>query len=81
MEDRLPWGEGARRDAQDLSWRQLPVVERLKHALVAGIDEYVVADTEDHAEDAVRLCKLELDAGPVVATVEAAMAAAGVTLR
>ena len=35
----------------------------------------VVADTEDHAEDAVRLCKLEIEAGPVVATIEAAMAA------
>ncbi|MGH7559987.1 MAG: methionine synthase [Gemmatimonadales bacterium] len=33
--------------AQDLSWRSLPVRERLAHALVEGIDEYVVLDTEE----------------------------------
>ena len=32
--------------AKDLSWRSLPVRERLKHALVEGNDEYVVEDTE-----------------------------------
>jgi 5-methyltetrahydrofolate--homocysteine methyltransferase len=32
--------------AKDLSWRSLPVSERLKHALVEGNDEYVVEDTE-----------------------------------
>jgi 5-methyltetrahydrofolate--homocysteine methyltransferase len=31
---------------QDLSWRELPVAERLTHALVNGIDEYVIEDTE-----------------------------------
>jgi 5-methyltetrahydrofolate--homocysteine methyltransferase len=30
----------------DLSWRELPVGERLRHALVQGLDEYVVEDAE-----------------------------------
>ncbi|MEX2496190.1 MAG: methionine synthase [Woeseia sp.] len=32
---------------RDLSWRELPVAERLSHALVNGIDEYVIEDTEE----------------------------------
>jgi 5-methyltetrahydrofolate--homocysteine methyltransferase len=31
----------------DLSWRDAPVEERLKHALVHGIDEYIEQDTEE----------------------------------
>jgi 5-methyltetrahydrofolate--homocysteine methyltransferase len=31
----------------DLAWRDWPVNKRLEHALVQGIDEYVVADTEE----------------------------------
>jgi 5-methyltetrahydrofolate--homocysteine methyltransferase len=32
---------------QDRSWRQLPVNERLTHALVEGISDWIVADTEE----------------------------------
>ncbi len=32
---------------KDESWRQTPVVERLKHALVNGITDYIEADTEE----------------------------------
>ncbi|HEU5219148.1 MAG TPA: methionine synthase [Gemmatimonadales bacterium] len=32
--------------AEDLAWRSLPVRERLSHALVEGIDAFVVEDTE-----------------------------------
>ncbi|HLA74033.1 MAG TPA: methionine synthase, partial [Steroidobacteraceae bacterium] len=38
---------GARERKEDLAWRQLPVHERLSHALVAGIDQYVIEDTEE----------------------------------
>ncbi len=31
----------------DLTWRELPVNKRLEHALVKGINEYIVADTEE----------------------------------
>ncbi len=32
---------------EDLAWRELPVTERLAHALVKGLDQYVVEDTEE----------------------------------
>jgi 5-methyltetrahydrofolate--homocysteine methyltransferase len=40
-------GEGGKMATQDLSWREAPVMERLTHALVHGIDEYVDQDTEE----------------------------------
>jgi 5-methyltetrahydrofolate--homocysteine methyltransferase len=40
--------KGQLRDAtHDLSWRKQPVAERLAHALVKGITEFVVEDTEE----------------------------------
>ncbi|MBI4208160.1 MAG: methionine synthase [Deltaproteobacteria bacterium] len=45
--DKYP-GEGVKvlREA-DLAWREWPVAERLKHALVQGIDLYIEQDTEE----------------------------------
>ncbi|HHJ13886.1 MAG TPA: methionine synthase [Gammaproteobacteria bacterium] len=41
-------GDGATADKkEDLEWRDLPVVKRLEHALVKGIDAYVEQDTEE----------------------------------
>ena len=40
-------GGGVLRRADDLEWRKLPVEERLKHALVKGLDEFVLEDTEE----------------------------------
>ncbi|MBM4197733.1 MAG: methionine synthase [Gammaproteobacteria bacterium] len=41
-------GEGGGRVATaDLAWREWPVAKRLTHALVRGIDEFIVADTEE----------------------------------
>jgi len=37
----------AKEQVQDLAWRQWPVDKRLEHAMVKGITEYVVADTEE----------------------------------
>ncbi|MCR9279121.1 MAG: methionine synthase [Pseudomonadaceae bacterium] len=34
-------------DATDLAWRELPVNERLSHALVKGITSHIVDDTEE----------------------------------
>ncbi|MDR0378546.1 MAG: methionine synthase, partial [Candidatus Accumulibacter sp.] len=40
--------DNKRREAvPDLAWRDAPPEERLKHALVKGISEFVVADTEE----------------------------------
>jgi len=47
----LEFAEGYRGTAQvrarDLSWREGNVAERLRHALVSGIDDFVVEDTEE----------------------------------
>jgi 5-methyltetrahydrofolate--homocysteine methyltransferase len=40
-------GGGSVKRGDDLEWRKLPVEERLQHALVKGIDEFVLADTEE----------------------------------
>jgi 5-methyltetrahydrofolate--homocysteine methyltransferase len=40
-------GEGGVRRREDLEWRKLPVGKRLEHALVKGIDDYVLEDTEE----------------------------------
>ncbi len=37
----------AKESGPDLAWRQWPVEERLSHALVKGITEFVVGDTEE----------------------------------
>jgi 5-methyltetrahydrofolate--homocysteine methyltransferase len=38
---------GARTQIEDLSWREAPVAQRLTHALVKGISQYVTEDTEE----------------------------------
>ena len=39
-------GEGGKQRVQDLSWREAPVAKRLEYALVRGITEFIVEDTE-----------------------------------
>jgi 5-methyltetrahydrofolate--homocysteine methyltransferase len=45
--ERFKGGGAGPRRADDLEWRKLPVEERLQHALVKGLDEFVLADTEE----------------------------------
>jgi len=45
--DKYRGGETTAAKQEDLAWRQLPVAQRLAHALVKGIDEYVVEDAEE----------------------------------
>jgi len=40
-------GGGQVKRGDDLEWRKLPVAERLQHALIKGMDEFVLADTEE----------------------------------
>ncbi len=40
-------GEAGQATVKDLSWREAPVEERLCHALVKGITEFIVEDTEE----------------------------------
>ena len=39
-------GRSSRAKKDDLAWREWPVQQRLEHALVQGIDEFIIADTE-----------------------------------
>ena len=48
----------------DDSWRQLPVAERLSHALVKGIDQFILEDTEAARVAAAR--PLEVIEGPLM---------------
>ena len=41
-------GDGSTgKKVEDLEWRNLPPVKRIEHALVKGIDSYVIEDTEE----------------------------------
>jgi 5-methyltetrahydrofolate--homocysteine methyltransferase len=40
-------GGGGQERKEDLAWRQLPIRERLSHALVSGNDQYIIEDTEE----------------------------------
>jgi len=58
-------GTGAARPEADLSWRQMPVTDRLTHALVEGIDTWVVEDTEEARLAAAH--PIEVIEGPLMA--------------
>ncbi len=46
-------GEAGQKRAEDLAWRSWPVSKRIEHALVRGIDEFILEDT-DAAQDRAR---------------------------
>jgi 5-methyltetrahydrofolate--homocysteine methyltransferase len=57
--------KGKRREkVDDLTWREAPVGERLAHALVKGISEYIVDDTEEARLAADR--PIEVIEGPLM---------------
>jgi 5-methyltetrahydrofolate--homocysteine methyltransferase len=58
-------GEAGAKKAEDLAWRSWPVTKRLEHALVKGIDEFVVEDTEEARAAAKH--PLEVIEGPLMA--------------
>ncbi len=60
---------GAARPEADLAWRDWPVADRLRHALVEGIDTYVVEDTEEARLAAGR--PIEVIEGPLMAGMNA----------
>jgi 5-methyltetrahydrofolate--homocysteine methyltransferase len=47
LAERYKGTAGKEAAARDLSWRELPVQERITHALVNGITEFIDADTEE----------------------------------
>jgi len=57
-------GDGAARRGEVLAWREWPAARRLEHALVAGIDEFIVVDVEEARVAAVR--PLDVIEGPLM---------------
>ncbi|MGE5510132.1 MAG: methionine synthase [Bacteroidota bacterium] len=58
-------GDGGKKKEADLAWRSAPVEERLKHALVHGITDFIEADTEEARAAAAR--PLDVIEGPLMA--------------
>jgi 5-methyltetrahydrofolate--homocysteine methyltransferase len=58
-------GDGAKRKEADLTWRQASVEERLKHALVHGITDFIEIDTEEARAGAAK--PLHVIEGPLMA--------------
>ncbi|RSM79024.1 methionine synthase [Kibdelosporangium aridum] len=56
-------GKGTKRTV-DLSWREAPVKQRLEHALVHGIVDFIEEDTEEARQDAAR--PLDVIEGPLM---------------
>ncbi len=40
-------GEAGTKKQVDLQWRSLPVAKRLEHALIKGLDDFIIEDTEE----------------------------------
>jgi 5-methyltetrahydrofolate--homocysteine methyltransferase len=57
-------GGGLLKRGDDLEWRKLPVAERLQHALIKGLDEFVLDDTEEARLQAKR--PLDVIEGPLM---------------
>jgi 5-methyltetrahydrofolate--homocysteine methyltransferase len=58
-------GHGGKQKVQDLAWRELAVEERLSHALVNGITDYIEQDVEEARAKAER--PLHVIEGPLMA--------------
>ncbi len=58
-------GTGEVAETQDAEWRSWPVDKRLEHALVKGLDQWVVADTEEARLQIAR--PIEVIEGPLMA--------------
>ena len=51
-------GGGMKKTGEDLAWRDAPVAERMKHALIKGIDKYIVEDAEEARQGFDRCLKV-----------------------
>src|SRR5499426_392240 len=58
-------GEGVKSKEKDLAWREATVEERLKHALVHGINDFIEADTEAARRSSAK--PIEVIEGPLMA--------------
>ena len=58
-------GDGSVAEVEDAAWRSLPVIERISHAMVHGIDAFIIEDTEQARAEATR--PLDVIEGPLMA--------------
>jgi 5-methyltetrahydrofolate--homocysteine methyltransferase len=58
-------GDGTAVPVEDAAWRNTPVDDRITHAMVHGIDAFIVEDTEEARKAAAR--PLEVIEGPLMA--------------
>ena len=58
-------GDGSVAEVEDAAWRSLPVIERITHAMVHGIDAFILEDTEQARAEATR--PLDVIEGPLMA--------------
>ncbi len=58
-------GDGAQGPVEDAAWRSAPVDDRITHAMVHGIDAFIVEDTEEARKAAAR--PLDVIEGPLMA--------------
>jgi 5-methyltetrahydrofolate--homocysteine methyltransferase len=58
-------GDGTKRKEADLTWREGDVTERLKHALVHGITDFIEIDTEEARQSVAK--PLHVIEGPLMA--------------
>lgn len=68
-EDLITWSQahtsqGSQKAEKKDEWRSLPVEERIKHALVKGLDEFIEADTEEVRQKLPR--PLDVIEGPLM---------------
>jgi len=64
LAERFKGESGREAQGRDEQWRQLPVKERLTHALVKGLDEYIDLDVEEARQQFDR--PLQLIEGPLM---------------
>jgi len=57
-------GKGEAAKGPDLTWREKPVAERISHALVHGIDEFIETDTEEARQQFAR--PIDVIEGPLM---------------
>ncbi|WP_338723650.1 methionine synthase [Devosia sp. XK-2] len=65
LAERFKGQGGGAGKAKDMSWRELPVGERITHALVNGVTEFIEADTEEARQTYDR--PLHVIEGPLMA--------------
>jgi 5-methyltetrahydrofolate--homocysteine methyltransferase len=65
LAERVKGGAKRKDPAKDLAWRSLPVAKRLEHALVHGLNEFIVQDTEEARLTVTR--PLHVIEGPLMA--------------